>query len=1187
MAIKDYDKHFEGLADPGCVIETPNTVSRSLAVGDRSFQTAVWQSGKPILDSDLILGQDIKEWNQRMLQRWQVPSGWLRGAGHYDVRNDYTLGTAPVGISDNLPVGGDAAINAGDDTLINVVVLPKLEAVIAGMPLILEHTYTETAGYNLIALEAPSIYDGLPGTVKRTDFIFVEAWLALVAPSPAATGYVEIASNDDLAVDDQIIIDAIPLRAVAGAPGVDQFQIGATAVLTAENIATALNATANSFDGIVYARASEGVVYLTAITVGTAGNAITLSVVVATPGTMVASGATLTGGAARPSKPATAQDKLFRHGNVLSPENTWLDDELVDPTLRLESTQRVQLQYRIRCTGATEAVNYKTHPDGFSSRSGGLPTIKAQGGGDAVVDEYPFIPADGTGTWVDSSAAAYGLVDNGLWIAGDGTTTAAEALGALDGYVYAIPIGFVHRHNNCSDETAALQGFDPQTNTNGGPTYLHAEFTGQLGVVPVLASDRPDGNFCDVIVGSNILDLRRHAVMTGLDTASELNYQIQSLLDGSLKTWSIDTASKQELGDGSGDVSVQYLICDEVGRSTAHNGNGTTSGTTTRGEFIREFDHLARRFADQSVVERVVISFWPGDRAEGPVVAPGTVNLGKYVTKVGGESTTTWYEGDVLHLDLTNLDSSTLGTIFDGRDGAGPTYGGGLAISEVLPEGAVITDVLSAYHDDGNFNAAIAQTVQMGVIQGLGTLHLQVALDANDLGATGGIDVASYKLVESATGEDGSPRRIFLEVEITYPIGSGTTDHPDLELTPTAAFYDGSGTTGQVPGPGPVIEDDADQRPNDLNALLAPRFREGYREVGLEYIPNDTILHTVPSKRPNEKVGSNPDTVTYATLVSRDIRTLYLPRRFWGNATVANNPTVTDTVAAAPVAVDDALSEYGSSSRLLKLDANLSAAQTLCEVEYYPQDPIPNYGALGGGFQLSVYYRSNSPQTAGVKEGTIGTGETGVIPTTLNIEPLALGSVLWTGQVSSGSVDQAYPYGQPLDQIPINDGDSPVIREWYFCATANISIDDFNAETGLLSMHPFTPPDGQSLFQFGGTDNARKPRKDAEFRAYYPFAADWVYRPTVLSQPLYGSVRHKVIYPMLVRITEEVTGTDGGLLFRKDEVALMVLTRFAELDEDNDVRFTDADNTTCAALYRSRNLLMVVGDKTTAVPAES
>jgi len=236
-------------------------------------------------------------------------------------------------------------------------------------------------------------------------------------------------------VDDQIIIDAIPLRAVAGAPGVDQFQIGATAVVTAENIATALNAPANSFEGIVYARAAEGVVYLTAITVGSAGNAITLSIVVATPGTMVVSGATLTGGDERPSKPATAQDKLFRHGNVLSPENTWLDDELVDPTLRLESTQRVQLQYRIRVFGQGQglgsSVALDVYPDGLDD-----PNILGQGTEGTPVAGFPF------------TNMRRELGDPGLWRAGDGDVN--NLLGTVDGYTYAIPICAIFRKNSGS-----------------------------------------------------------------------------------------------------------------------------------------------------------------------------------------------------------------------------------------------------------------------------------------------------------------------------------------------------------------------------------------------------------------------------------------------------------------------------------------------------------------------------------------------------------------------------------------------------------------------------------------------------------------------------------------------------------------------------------------------------------------
>ena len=66
---------------------------------------------------------------------------------------------------------------------------------------------------------------------------------------------------------------------------------------------------------------------------------------------------------------------------------------------------------------------------------------------------------------------------------------------------------------------------------------------------------------------------------------------------------------------------------------------------------------------------------------------------------------------------------------------------------------------------------------------------------------------------------------------------------------------------------------------------------------------------------------------------------------------------------------------------------------------------------------------------------------------------------------------------------------------------------------------------------------------------------------------------------MLARVVEENPGTSNGLLFRKDELVLVVVSRYAELDEENTVRFTDplVDNRTSAAVYRTRNLLLTVG----------
>lgn len=1195
MAVKDYTKHYDGLREGGSAVPTPNTVSRNNEVGDRAFQTVVWQSGRAILDSELQLGQDAAWWDTTLFRKWQVPSGWLRGTTHYGVLNDYTLESAPLTVVDN--IGSADAYILPDQTMINCLILPRLEAVVAGRPLVVEFTNTESTGYNLIPLAPAQIYDGTEGTIKRTDFVFLEVWLALVAPSPKASGQVMVVDSTALVPGDVITIAGLPLTAAA-APALNSFVIVAgDEAATAFNIADAINDPLNAFSTIVAARLTGDTVTVESLIAGVgalappppSGNFIDLAVVTAVVGAIVVSGPFLVGGEDRYSKPSTAQDMIYRHGNVLSPTATWLPDELVDPVVNVETAQRVQLQYRIRTTDTNQGVNYKKHPDGFSTTAAGpVPVIYAQGGTGAPVARFPFVPADKTSIWLDSSAVAYDMEDTGLWLAGDGSKVAAKALGSVDGYVYAIPICFVHRHNDVSSSMAGFKGFDPVSNANGAPCFEHLGYNGPLGVIPAGASDRPDGHYCDVIDPTRILDLRRHVLLTGMDGASELQFQIQSLLDGTNLTWSVDTASVQTLGGDSGDVSTQHLVCNEIGRSNAHDGNNVTSGDTQRGEFIRDFDHVARRFGDQSVVERVVFAFYPGDRVAGPAFAPGLVNSGKYVTKAGGSPNDEWAEGDVLHLDLTALDATTLGGIFQGSaDGGASFIPGGpfsASVAEFAPIGTVITDVLSVYHDDGHYDFSVLQEAQLGTVVGLGTMHLEVTLDANPTLASNGLPVGmgnpEHSMVVTAPNA-GSMRRIFLEVEVTYPLGMGVTDTPNLQVTPDDTVYNGSKSSGQAPGPGPVVENDADQRPNDFEALLAPKYRDTYREVMLEYVPNDTTSHVPGDKHAGAPVGS----VNTETIVSRNTRSLHTPRRIYGSDNKL--PTVTDMGTMALMIIDPAVTEYGSSTRLIGVTAPLSGAgHTQCEVTYFPQDPVPNYGVLGGGYQLSVYFRSTAPQTAGVKEGDIGTSGDGVIPTTLNVEPLMMSPSVWTGQVGAGSQDRAYPYEQPFEHIPVNDELAGLTREWFFCATSNIAISDFNADTGLLNLHPFVQADTQNVLQFGGAGNDEKPRVDSEFRAFYPFAADWVYRPTVLTQPLYGAVRHKVVFPFLARMVEEVHAVDGnGLLFRKNEVVLIVLTRFAELDEENNVRFTDANNTTCAALYRTRNMLMVVGDKFQPVPA--
>ena len=1148
MPVQDHKNFYDALT--GTI---PNTVSRSIQVGDRSIQTVVIESGKPILDSELNLAQDAAAFANSLVNQSQAPSGWVRGQTRYDGYNDYATVNFPNGFTHD-----DSGSHHDGTKLINAFVMPRMVAQVAGMPVVVEYTNTRDDGFNLVALQAPT-QNGTPLTFKRTDFVFLEVWKALVAPSPRAWGSVTVVSFGDLVPGDIVAIDGHNLTATAVAPGVDEFQIGANNDDTAANIATGINAGPNWWmsNNSTHAFNFGPVVKMVSIAAGAAGNGIAIGLTLTNAGCITKSGANFTGGADRPNKPD--QMSLYRHGNVLSPMDVRLADDLIDYSVLRESTQRVQLQYRIRCTGVNEAINYKTHPDGFSTQSGGNMTTVAWGGTGADVPNYPFVPADRASASANSDAAAYGIEDAGLWIAGRGDPGSAQDLNALDGYVYAIPICFVHRYNDVS--SFAPFGFNPEGDSNGAPLHNHGGYVnaaGILGAIPPATSDRPDGNFADVIIQNNLLDLRRHIIFPGIDTAAELQYQIQSLLDGSTRTWSVDAASKNMLGNGSGDVSTRFLVCNEIGRSVAHGGFGTA---TTRGKFIREFDHIARRFADQAVIERFVVAFWPGDREVGPAFAPGLVNPGKFVAKASG--TVNWQVGDRLRLDLSQLDATSLGGLFQGLDGGGPSSLGPLNVADCLPAGAAITDVLSIRHDDGNSGVAIDQTTQSDGIFGLGTTCIDIILAANALQAdVGGLGVAADLV---GTGGTGSERRIFVEFELTYPIGQGTTDTVYEQLTPDPALY---GATPTI-GPGPVIAKLTNQNPADMETLLAPRFRQGYREIQLEYVADDTTSHGAP----------NPGVPVTETLVSQDANTLFCPRRLFDS----RDTQVTDLLTTFVRSIDPSATEWGSSSRkIVTTDAMSGSGQVACRVVYYPQDPIPNYG--NNGYQLSIYFRTHAPQTAGVSELPPGTQAGGVCPATLRVEPLLMSPDVWTNQIGSGSQDRGFPYAAPMDQIPVNTGDpgGSNVPEWYFCATADISVNDFNANTGMIALRPFVQADGQNVLTFGDAADVNKvPRKDQDLRAFYPFADDTVYRPTVLSQPLTGAVRHKVVYPFLARAIEEVRGGDGGLLYRKNELLLIVLTRVAQLDADNTVRFTDpgSDNRTCAALYRTRNLLLLVGDR--------
>lgn len=287
-------------------------VSRTLSARDRQFQTVIWQRGKPPLDSELNLMSQVDVEALREAVRSQVHSGFLldptRAVGDY---------VTDVQFSNQFRIG----LPAADE------VSPVVTAVVNGW--VIPVAGTDTAGVaNLVRLNPP------PASDSRIDLVFLEAWLARVAPNPSTV-----------------------------------------------------------------------------------------------------------------NKPSAST--IWRYGNV-EYGGTNVVDDLQDPAVGFETTERVQVQYRLRVYGSGAAsgasVALDAYPDGL-----GDPNILGQGTAVNPVAGFPFV----------NMREALG--DPGLWRAGNGDPNGS--IGTVDGYTYAVPVCAVFRRNSAGYSTVEPSG---TANQNGG-----------------------------------------------------------------------------------------------------------------------------------------------------------------------------------------------------------------------------------------------------------------------------------------------------------------------------------------------------------------------------------------------------------------------------------------------------------------------------------------------------------------------------------------------------------------------------------------------------------------------------------------------------------------------------------------------------------------------------------------------
>jgi len=123
---------------------------------------------------------------------------------------------------------------------------------------------------------------------------------------------------------------------------------------------------------------------------------------------------------------------IYKYGNV-EYGGTNIADDIEDPTVGMETTARVQIQYRLRIygqgAGLGAGVTLDVYPEGLDD-----PNVLGQGTASSPVAGVTF------------SNMREELGDPGLWRAGSGDPN--NDLGTIDGYVYAIPICAIFRRSS-------------------------------------------------------------------------------------------------------------------------------------------------------------------------------------------------------------------------------------------------------------------------------------------------------------------------------------------------------------------------------------------------------------------------------------------------------------------------------------------------------------------------------------------------------------------------------------------------------------------------------------------------------------------------------------------------------------------------------------------------------------------
>ena len=208
------------------------------------------------------------------------------------------------------------------------------------------------------------------------------------------------------------------------------------------------------------------------------------------------------------------QRKVYYKGNFCSPASLNLVNDSVHPLIKVETTARTQVQYRIRVVEGVDINNFKDAGLGSAYVYSRGPNTSVIAAGSYSYENMGFENGD-----------------FGLW--------RARCRNTVDGYSYAIPMFLVSKRNR--------QAYDKSLNINGTS-------------VDSLSAIRPDGFTYLDVTSEDIVDIRRK--VGNFDIQSVLDSSLDMLLAGNLAT-SMVVSPKNGGQIGSNLLCVEEVTAEE------------------------------------------------------------------------------------------------------------------------------------------------------------------------------------------------------------------------------------------------------------------------------------------------------------------------------------------------------------------------------------------------------------------------------------------------------------------------------------------------------------------------------------------------------------------------------------------------------------------------------------------------